>query len=945
MTHLRPVSALALLAAAATPSPAGIVEQLPSRWAVIVASDRYAHLPEPPSSNQAGVASDLHRLLTSRYGYRTDHVLLLVDEKATAAGFYRAAEQVRREIGPRDSLFVFFSLHTERSLELGEMLVPYDGVPRQPSTMIPIRSVTDALGTARAGPVLAAFDHCLFREGTSDSAEQATLKGGYEERARPIEILSACSAGTAGAGRAESTFGAALVEALHRAADEGRTVMPGDLADRLRERLRLVAGTFTGGVSYTRAGPQFQVQSYGYGSSQSFAFTPASRDPFMAARQGDLSARMKAVAELGQLAASDPAAAGVLKDLALAPGENADVRTAAVAALGSTKEPAALGTLGTLAADARAPATVRQAAIASLERAGGAEVITPLEKAALADGASVKAAAVRALGRLRSKGSLPVILKALDSSDGGEVALVALEAIELLAASGPAVVRSVESVLQRAVDDPSLRRSAVGLLGSIGDPSSATALVSLMQADPDPGVMRAAAASLGRLKAQPVPPSVTAALLAALKDRDVRLREAAVTALGQLKAVESQATLVKVLADRDARVRAAAAQALGLIGRQGAREALTRLLQDVSPDVRRAAVSSLGALCVAAPGSAGFDTKVLHGPLADTDESVRAAAQVAVQECRSSAGADLAVLARELASPNPEVRKAALRRAAAAGGASTVPTLVSALSDKDDGVRSAAAELLQTAPGADDELARTLSDGSPEARIAAAAALGPRKSPEALEALLAHAADSDRRVRLAVLAALSNHTDPRAIKAVAAAAATEDRNALQAVVLGVLGWQSGRLYTEGRFKEGLELVELTYRTRERLLGVGHVDLAVDLNNMAVFHQRLGEYKEAQLLGEQALALRIRALGEQDPEVAVSLTNLASTYAVMGEFQRAEPLFLRALRIRQTTLRPNDPSVVQALENLADLYTRMGKADEAERYRRQAAMARAYAAEK
>jgi tetratricopeptide (TPR) repeat protein len=80
-------------------------------------------------------------------------------------------------------------------------------------------------------------------------------------------------------------------------------------------------------------------------------------------------------------------------------------------------------------------------------------------------------------------------------------------------------------------------------------------------------------------------------------------------------------------------------------------------------------------------------------------------------------------------------------------------------------------------------------------------------------------------------------------------------------------------------------------------------------------------------------------------VAVSLTNLASTYAVMGEFQRAEPLFLRALRIRQTTLRPNDPSVVQALENLADLYTRMGKADEAERYRRQAAMARAYAAEK
>jgi len=106
------------------------------------------------------------------------------------------------------------------------------------------------------------------------------------------------------------------------------------------------------------------------------------------------------------------------------------------------------------------------------------------------------------------------------------------------------------------------------------------------------------------------------------------------------------------------------------------------------------------------------------------------------------------------------------------------------------------------------------------------------RSPQALEALLRSASAEERDLRIAVLRALGNSDDQRAVAVTAQAAqartggASGRRRALRT--------QSGILYAKKKFKEGQKLAQLALQARERALGPGQVELAVDLNNLAVF---------------------------------------------------------------------------------------------------------------
>ena len=89
-------------------------------------------------------------------------------------------------------------------------------------------------------------------------------------------------------------------------------------------------------------------------------------------------------------------------------------------------------------------------------------------------------------------------------------------------------------------------------------------------------------------------------------------------------------------------------------------------------------------------------------------------------------------------------------------------------------------------------------------------------------------------------------------------------------------------------------------------------------------QSQGRYGEAEPLYAQALALSREILGEGHPDTLVSLNNLASLYDNQGRYGEAEPLFVQALALRRETLGETHPQTLASLNNLAVLYVRQGR---------------------
>src|SRR5262249_61633227 len=97
----------------------------------------------------------------------------------------------------------------------------------------------------------------------------------------------------------------------------------------------------------------------------------------------------------------------------------------------------------------------------------------------------------------------------------------------------------------------------------------------------------------------------------------------------------------------------------------------------------------------------------------------------------------------------------------------------------------------------------------------------------------------------------------------------------------------------GALDRAQPLYERALKTRERLLGPSHPDVAMSLNNLAALYERQNAYDRALPLLERALTIREQALGPRHPEVAQTLTNLAGVYTYKHDFARAEPPFLPA----------------------------------------------------
>jgi len=144
-----------------------------------------------------------------------------------------------------------------------------------------------------------------------------------------------------------------------------------------------------------------------------------------------------------------------------------------------------------------------------------------------------------------------------------------------------------------------------------------------------------------------------------------------------------------------------------------------------------------------------------------------------------------------------------------------------------------------------------------------------------------------------------------------------------------------RVYVRS-YEDTDSLITRMLRIREKVLGPEHLDIALDLDDLAVLREREWRHEETVSLRERALAIREKALDPLDPEVERSLTVLAHHYNHLGRYSDAEPLYERDLDLRKRIYGPRASTSPEAAgtlakgyDNLAHLYLRLGRLAEAE----------------
>ncbi len=198
------------------------------------------------------------------------------------------------------------------------------------------------------------------------------------------------------------------------------------------------------------------------------------------------------------------------------------------------------------------------------------EAVDDLITASADPDAEVRAAAVRALGRVSSNEALSTLVVLLEHTATGGTMLSRRIVSGSLTRFGSDAVQSLLPLLTHHAWR--VRSAAVYVLGEIGDPASFSPIMERL-ADGEPDVRAKAARALGRLRIH----SALFPLLSLLEDGAWLVRMYAIRALGQLNDAIAVAAIARRLTDAHWRVRQEAAQSLSIMGTPGLK-ALTQAL-------------------------------------------------------------------------------------------------------------------------------------------------------------------------------------------------------------------------------------------------------------------------------------------------------------------------------------------------------------------------------
>lgn len=154
-----------------------------------------------------------------------------------------------------------------------------------------------------------------------------------------------------------------------------------------------------------------------------------------------------------------------------------------------------------------------------------------------------------------------------------------------------------------------------------------------------------------------------------------------------------------------------------------------------------------------------------------------------------------------------------------------------------------------------------------------------------------------------------------------------------------LASEGARLWGEGRFADGLMVLERELELRRGVLGSEHHEVATSLNNLAAITAAQGDLMGAEALYRESLELKRRTLGDAHPEVALAMNNAASLRYSQGDYVGAEALLDEALGLLTATFGADDPMAVSCLLNLAGVKKARGDYAGAEPLYRRALAAR------
>lgn len=147
-------------ASPAVKSVPGEVQIQGEYWALIVGINEYQG---PPKLKTAVAdAMGIRNVLVERYGFKPDHVKLLLNAEATRSRIEGAFIRLAREAAPSDSVMIYYAGHGQNS-EDNQLAwwVPYDGVLDEPGTWILDAAIRNYLAAMRARHVYIVADSCF----------------------------------------------------------------------------------------------------------------------------------------------------------------------------------------------------------------------------------------------------------------------------------------------------------------------------------------------------------------------------------------------------------------------------------------------------------------------------------------------------------------------------------------------------------------------------------------------------------------------------------------------------------------------------------------------------------------------------------------------------------------------------------------------------------------
>ncbi|MFD9464889.1 fumarate reductase/succinate dehydrogenase flavoprotein subunit [Streptomyces sp. NPDC060027] len=276
--------------------------------------------------------------------------------------------------------------------------------------------------------------------------------------------------------------------------------------------------------------------------------------------------------------------------------------------------------------------------------------------------------------------------------------------------------------------DPTVRRTAVGVLTETVPPGTGPALAAAL-VDADAGVRAAAAGSLRELvETLPPEPALRDGLAAALSGGDPIVRAAALDVLRALRLGDA-ALFRDSLSDSGIAVRIAAVRALVSVD---ATAEVARAAGDPSREVRVTIAKALGTTAAGQPGDTtptGPEPGAAHSALSELIDDPDALVRAAAYEALGSTGCPAPLDARAVAALSDaawQVRAGSATALSFADPGLAIPALAKALADPNADVRKAAVLALtrhRTAEDARAALATATADPDADVRAYAARAL------------------------------------------------------------------------------------------------------------------------------------------------------------------------------------------------------------------------------